>query len=341
MARETSKLKYPRKHEFECIVCLKVCLGAQEFRSHLLTHGIGKSYRCNECSQTFKSKESLRRHINKHEGKKPFLCDTCGKGFCTNQILKGHAASHHNEKPFSCSTCGRAFAHHSGLSRHMIVHSGRPNHICHICGQLFLTSAYLTSHMLSHSGERSFTCKVCHHQFKHRSSLSRHCTQHHKELKGDKSETCSLCPNTHFSSADSLSKHTKKFHPEGKAGSLKDLEKDYGPISKFQDSDLRNELLGQFRLSSKLEVSCFSAEEKSLKDSLNFAHKCQSLPIPVNIEVFKSITNMIKQISDRLATSGENVSAAHFEKQLTALRILQSIVNNNLLFIKRKIKNVY
>lgn len=184
-----------KARKFECDVCKKKFLGANDLRKHVRIHTNERPYVCNECGQGFRQAGSLKNHIVcKHspglQNKDIFVCNYCSKAFPIKERLRLHLRTHTGDKPYECEHCEKKFARGGQLAQHLRTHTGSKPYICHVCNSTFTCSANLKLHMNRHLEIRNYICDICGKSFFRRDALKKHLNCYHANVKAFHCKIC-------------------------------------------------------------------------------------------------------------------------------------------------------
>jgi len=198
-----------------------------------------KNFVCDVCQNAFSTRQILRRHRAVHSSERPFVCKYCNKSFKLDYRMKEHEKRHEKtctggtaseQKAFSCDECGKCFSNHKALAVHNRRHSvpqekvlkdsiikSQPKQRDSVVinrpqKQVLKDSVIIKSQpkqrdIINRSQRKQHVCQNCGKQFSWYSELIKHEFCHSGlELHG-----CDRC-NRKFIDAESLVKHTQKFH---------------------------------------------------------------------------------------------------------------------------------
>ncbi|XP_068167620.1 uncharacterized protein [Antennarius striatus] len=199
---------------YKCNTCGKMFRESWDLNKHLVIHSDVKPFKCKHCGKGFNRQYNLDLHLRVHTGEKPFKCDTCEKSFSSLVNMKKHMRIHTGEKPYTCSDCKKEFADSSAFKNHQRVHSGEKPFKCSFCKRKFATGTTLKRHIRTHTGEKPFRCSVCEKMFSLRTDLKGHMRIH----TGEKPYTCSKC-GEQFSNRLNLNKHKSVHASEAQSSS--------------------------------------------------------------------------------------------------------------------------
>lgn len=196
---------------FECSTCGKMFRERWDLNKHAVIHSTVKSFTCEVCARGFNRRYNLELHLRIHTGEKPFRCNTCDKSFRSSVNLNKHRRIHTGEKPYTCKDCGKEFSDSSAYKNHLRVHSGEKPFSCEYCLRKFATGTTLKRHTRTHTGEKPYKCNVCDKLFGRRSDLKGHSRLH----TGERPYSCTVC-GKRFSSWLKLNRH-KNVHVKSEA----------------------------------------------------------------------------------------------------------------------------
>ncbi|XP_047447405.1 B-cell lymphoma 6 protein homolog [Mugil cephalus] len=177
------------KNPYKCDRCGKVMSNFKNYKFHMKSHTVEKTFKCETCGKMFRESWDLNKHLVIHSAEKPFKCEVCGNGFTRRYNLDLHLRVHTGEKPYICSTCGKSFTACVNMRKHMRIHTGEKPYTCSDCGKEFADSSSFKNHRRVHTGEKPFKCNYCKKKFATRTTLKRHIRTH----TGEKPYKCSVC----------------------------------------------------------------------------------------------------------------------------------------------------
>lgn len=177
--RDTTSSKIPNDcNPYRCDQCGKVMSNFKNYKSHVKSHTVGKTFECSDCGKLFREKWDLNKHAIIHSTEKSFTCEFCGRGFNRRYNLELHLRIHTGEKPYTCKDCGKEFSDSSAYKNHLRVHSGEKPFSCNFCKRKFATGTTLKRHTRTHTGEKPYKCDVCDKLFGRGSDLKSHSRMH-------------------------------------------------------------------------------------------------------------------------------------------------------------------
>lgn len=189
---------------YRCDKCGKVMSNFKNYKSHVKSHTVGKTFECSDCGKLFREKWDLNKHVIIHSTEKSFTCEFCGRGFNRRYNLELHLRVHTGEKPFRCDTCDKSFRACVNLKKHLRIHTGEKPYNCKDCGKEFSDSSAYKNHLRVHSGEKPFSCNFCKRKFATGTTLKRHTRTH----TGEKPYKCSVCDKL-FGRGSDLKSHSR------------------------------------------------------------------------------------------------------------------------------------
>lgn len=203
--RDTTSSKIPKDcNPYRCDKCGKVMSNFKNYKSHVKSHTVGKTFECSDCGKLFREKWDLNKHVIIHSTEKSFTCEFCGRGFNRRYNLELHLRVHTGEKPFRCDTCDKSFRACVNLKKHLRIHTGEKPYTCKDCGKEFSDSSAYKNHLRVHSGEKPFSCNFCKRRFATGTTLKRHTRTH----TGEKPYKCDVCDKL-FGRGSDLKSHSR------------------------------------------------------------------------------------------------------------------------------------
>ncbi|XP_071559653.1 uncharacterized protein [Temnothorax nylanderi] len=198
------------KYSYPCDVCGKVLNHPSSVLYHKeAEHNNGRRFVCNKCNKSFKHKQLLQRHQLVHSDNRPHVCKSCNASFKTKANLINHQATHTGQKKYNCELCKQQFAHKTSLTLHYRWHSGQKPFKCKECGKSFSQNGNLQEHIRIHTGEKPYSCEFCGRKFTTSSQFKLHVKRH----TGERPWKCEFCAKT-FLHKDTWKCHVRRHKGE-------------------------------------------------------------------------------------------------------------------------------
>jgi len=158
-------------------------------RRHVVTHEIGKRFKCDQRDKDYSQQNTLSRHIKEERAKSTkHICGVCHKLCASVSCLRVHI---HGEKIYQCEDGPKRFARKTRLNDHKrAVHMQR-THKCPYCKSKFKSKTRLSVHVQGTHGPKKFCCDICEYKTSTKYRLKMHNEMVHENKKN---WFCKACP---------------------------------------------------------------------------------------------------------------------------------------------------
>lgn len=138
--------KHTGEARFQCNLCPRKYLVANNLKIHLRSHTKAGLVQCDYCKQKFSDIKFKKKH--EFQCKKSYECCLCKKKFPTFAILREkHMRTHLGERPYACAHCSRTFVSNRTYNLHMIAaHLHQYRFQCNACNEIIVTNKDVLKH---------------------------------------------------------------------------------------------------------------------------------------------------------------------------------------------------